>query len=153
MNSIHQQTFQDSKNWPWFKFWLRDQSQQIIPSEIREHRHSDFLSFGFNFVSPLSIINYLWFFSSDRSSLPYLILVISFTQAFCAVEIIYTQNTLFVTKLNSRQNNINSWNALGKNGSNQLYQWDVAVLEYSSQFGCGEGLAISGTTCCFTLKR
>ena len=32
----------------------------------------------------------------------YLIFVISFTQAFCAVEICYTQNVLFVTKLNSR---------------------------------------------------
>ena len=37
---------------------------------------------------------------------PYLIFVISFTQAFCAVEIFYTQNALFVTKLNSRQNSV-----------------------------------------------
>ena len=29
----------------------------------------------------------------------------SFTQAFCAVEIFYTQNGSFVTKLNSRENN------------------------------------------------
>ena len=33
---------------------------------------------------------------------PYLIFVVSFTQAFCVVEIFYTQNALFVTKLNSR---------------------------------------------------
>ena len=43
----------------------------------------------------------------------YLIFVISFTQAFCAVEIFYTQNALFVTKLNSRQN-VNRSNALCK---------------------------------------
>ena len=44
----------------------------------------------------------------------YLIFVISFTQAFCAVEIFYTQNALFVTKLNSRQKSVNRSNALCK---------------------------------------
>ena len=44
----------------------------------------------------------------------YLIFVISFTQAFCAVEIFYTQNALFVTKLNLHQNNVNRSNALCK---------------------------------------
>ena len=44
----------------------------------------------------------------------YLIFVISFTQTFCAVKIFYTQNALFVTKLNLRQNSVNRWNALCK---------------------------------------
>ena len=47
-------------------------------------------------------------------SVSYLIFVISFTQAICAVEIFYTQNALFVTKLNMRQNNVNRSNALCK---------------------------------------
>ena len=44
----------------------------------------------------------------------YLIFVISSTQAFCAVKIFYTQNALFVTKLNLRQNSANRSNAFCK---------------------------------------
>ena len=52
--------------------------------------------------------------SSFDSINPYLIFVISLTQAFCAVEIFYTQNALFVTKLNPHQNSVNRSNALCK---------------------------------------
>ena len=44
----------------------------------------------------------------------YLIFVISFTQAFCVVEIFYTQHAWFLTKLNLRQKRVNRWNALCK---------------------------------------
>ena len=41
----------------------------------------------------------------------YIMFVISFTQAFCAVEILYTQNAWFLTKLNLRQKSQNRSNA------------------------------------------
>ena len=46
--------------------------------------------------------------------IPYLIFVISFTQAFGALEIFYTQNALFVTKPNLHQKSVNRSNALCK---------------------------------------
>ena len=68
------------------------------------------------FKSWEDIIKLLWqFFCCLKwNPWPYLIFVISFTQAFCSVEIFYTQNALFVTKLNSRQKRVNRSNTLCK---------------------------------------
>ena len=53
-------------------------------------------------------------YKQNKLAKPYLIFVISFTQTFCAVKIFYTQNTLFVTKLNLCQNSVNRSNGLCK---------------------------------------
>ena len=59
-------------------------------------------------------IHHIWIFEFFIWKWPYLIFAISFKQAFCAVEIFYTQNALFVTKLNPHQNSVNRSNALCK---------------------------------------
>ena len=95
-------------NFDWYLHLLVD--QQLVSKYLTFQELNSWPTSDSNSGCLATTMNWL----SSRKVRPYFIFVISFTQAFCAVEIFYTQNALFVTKLNSRQKSVNRSNALCK---------------------------------------